>query len=61
MVLDGESSEEEEFTSGAPQGFFPYLQLVNDMAEDANHSSVRWFANDTIIHLTLTAEHVRKH
>ena len=60
MVVDREASEEVEITSGVPQGsvlgtiFF--LIYINNMAEYTKHSSVRLFADDTIIYLILTAE-----
>ena len=49
-----------EMTSGVPQGsslgciFF--LIYINDIAEYTKHSSVRLFADNTIIYLILTAE-----
>ena len=60
VVVDGEASEEREITSRVPQdsvvGTIFFLIYINDMAEYTKHSSVRLFANYTIIHHTLTAE-----
>ena len=56
MIVDRKASEEVEITSGIPQGsvlgptFF--LTDINDMAEYTNHSSVRQFADDTIVYLS---------
>ena len=52
--------EEVKITSWVPKGrvlgplFF--LIYINHIAEYTKHSSVRLFADDTIIYLTLTAE-----
>ena len=62
VVVDGEEFKEMEITSGVPQGsvlgptciFF--LIYTHAMAEYTKHSSVRLFADNTIIYLTLTAE-----
>ena len=54
VVVDGVASECETVTSGVPQGsvlgpiFF--LVYINDMAKCTNHSSIRLFADDTIIY-----------
>ena len=60
VVVDGKPSKEVEITSGVPQGSVQgpifFLIYINDMAEYTKHSSVRLFADDTIIYLTLTAE-----
>ena len=54
VVVDGEAFIEVEITSRVPQGsvlrpiFF--LIYINDMAEYTKHSSVRLFADDTIIY-----------
>ena len=64
MVVDGEASEEVEINSVLTEGsvilsiFF--LGYKNDMAEYTKHSSVRLFAHDTIIYLTLSAENYCK-
>ena len=60
MVVDREASDEVEITSRVLQGSVlgPIFFLIyrNDMAEYTKHSSVRLFADDIIIYLTLTAE-----
>ena len=60
VVIDGEASEEVEITSMVPQdsvlGPIFFLIYINDMAEYTKHSSVRLFADDAIIYLTLTAK-----
>ena len=60
VVVDGKASEEVEITSGVPLGsvlgprFF--LLYKHNIAEYTKHSSVRLFADDTIVFITLTAE-----
>ena len=57
VVLDGESSEEVNVTSGVPQGsvFGPLLFLlyINDLPENIQ-SQVSLFADDTAVYLTVT-------
>ena len=59
VVVDGVASECEAVTSGVPQGsvlgpiFF--LVYINDMAKCTKHSSVRLFADDTIIYKAVKA------
>ena len=59
VVIDGEASKEVEITSRVPQGSVlgPIFFLISiyGMAEYTKHSSVRLYADDTIIFLTLTA------
>ena len=59
MLEEGAPSEEVEITSRVPQGSVlgPIFVLIyiHDMTEYAKHSSVRLFADNTIIYLTLTA------
>ena len=54
VVVDGVASECEPVTSGVPQGLVLgpifFLVYINDMAKCINHSSVRLFADDTIIY-----------
>ncbi len=60
VVVEGEASEEGDVTSGVPQGsvlgpiFF--LVYINDMPEYTKNSTVRLFADDTIVYLTITGE-----
>ena len=60
VVVDRGESEEVEITSTVPQGSVvdPIFLLIyiNNMAKYTKHSSIRLFANDTIIYLILTAE-----
>ena len=60
MVVDREASEEVEITSTgiSPRAYLPIY--IKDMGEYTKHSSVRLFAADTIICLTLTAENDSK-
>ena len=59
VVLEGHTSEEVEVDSGVPQGSVlgpsMFLFYVNDLA-DTLSSSVRLFADDTIIYLTIQCE-----
>ena len=62
VVVHGDALEEVEITSGVPHGsvlghIFFFLIYINDMAEYTKHSSVRLIADNTIIYLTLMAEH----
>ena len=56
LRVDGKASEEVEITYGVLQesvlGPIFFLININYMAEYTNHSSVRQFANDTIIYIT---------
>ena len=59
VVLEGQTSEEVEVDSGVPQGSVlgpsMFLFYVNDLS-DSLSSSVRLFADDTIIYLTIQSE-----
>jgi len=59
VVVDGFSSSTKQVLSGVPQGSVlgPYLFLfyINDISQDL-HSTVRLFADDTMIYLTVSNE-----
>lgn len=59
VVVDGESSESVPVTSGVPQGTVLgpslFLVFINDMPEYTTHSTVRLFADDTIVYLTISS------
>ena len=54
VILEGETSNKIPVTSGAPQGtvLVPILFLIfiNDLAEYIQHSTLRLFADDSIIY-----------
>ena len=54
VILEGETSNKIPVTSGVPQGtvFGPILFLIfiNDLAEYIQHSTLRLFADDSIIY-----------
>jgi len=56
VVVEGESSEELEVTSGVPQGSVLgpclFLYYINDIAEGLS-STVRLFADDTMIYMAI--------
>ena len=56
MVVEGDSSEELEVTSGVPQGSVLgpclFLYYISDIAEGLS-STVRLFADDTMIYMAI--------
>ena len=59
VVVEGEKSDSINVESGVPQGSVLepslFLFYINDMPE-GTHSSVRLFADDTIVYLTITSD-----
>ena len=53
VVVDGETSEPAEVTSGVPQGTFLgptlFLMYINDIADNIN-STIRLFADDSVVY-----------
>ena len=65
VLVDGESSEKIHVTSGVPQGTvlgpILFLVYINDFHEYINHSTLRLFADDSIIYKTIkTTEDAEK-
>ena len=60
VILDGEKSEKIHVTSGVPQGTVIYhilfLVYINDFHEYIKHSTLRPFANDSILYKTIKDE-----
>ena len=58
--VDSDVSEEVEITSGVSQSSVPgpifFLNYINDMAGYSKQSSVRLFADNTTIYLTITKD-----
>jgi hypothetical protein len=58
VVIDGEASDSVPVTSGVPQGTVLgpslFLAFINDMPSYTTHSTVRLFADDTIVYLTVS-------
>ena len=57
-MLDGERSLEVPVTSDVSQssvlGPLPFLLYINDLSQNI-HSHVRFFADDTVVYLTVTS------
>jgi hypothetical protein len=54
VILEGETSNKIPVTSGVPQGTvlgpILFLLFINDLAEYIQHSTLRLFADDSIIY-----------
>lgn len=61
VTLDGEMSEKVPVTSGVPQGTvlgpILFLIYINDLPEYIQHSTLRLFADDSIIYREITSNH----
>ena len=59
VVVDGVHSEEGQVTSGVPQGSVVgpifFLIYINDMPDYTKYSTLRLFADDTIIYLSINS------
>ena len=59
VLVDGQKSEESNVTSGVPQGSvlgpLLFLIFINDLPDCVNSSTVRLFADDTILYRQITS------
>ena len=57
VIIDGVQSEKNNVTSGIPQGTvlgsFLFLVYINDFNEYIQHSTLKLFADDSIIYKTI--------
>jgi hypothetical protein len=61
VILEGETSNKIPVTSGVPQGTvlgpILFLIFINDLAEYIQHSTLRLFADDSIIFVPIYLQH----